>query len=189
LQNAITNRKLQLIGQLQLKLRHPSTPKCWHDDCILHFRILVSHPGAGDGARQHRQDSMDTTGIKGSDFGAPALIDDAAVAALAADVGANNLVTVLTAFSDELQRRVPVLQGALNAKDLAAIARETHSIKGSALTFGAAALGAAARRANDASRVGDGAMALLGAREVLALMPETRDAVARLAAQAGEVQQ
>lgn len=132
---------------------------------------------------------MNTTGIKGSDFGAAGLIDDAAMAALAADVGRNNLVTVLIAFSDELQRRVSALQEAVDASDLVAIARETHSIKGSALTFGAAALGAAARRANDASRAGDSAVALLSAREVLALMPETHEAVARLAAQTGEVQQ
>jgi len=149
------------------------------------FRTL----GADDGARQHRQDGMNTIGTKCSDFGAPALIDDAAMAALAADVGANSLVTVLMAFSDELQRRVPVLQGAVDASDLVAIARETHSIKGSALTFGAAALGAAARRANDATRAGDSAVALFNAREVLALMPETREAVARLAAQTAEVQQ
>jgi HPt (histidine-containing phosphotransfer) domain-containing protein len=117
------------------------------------------------------------------------LIDDAAMVELTADVGAKNLVAVLTAFSDELQRRVPVLQAAVDANDLAAIARETHSIKGSALTFGAAALGAAARRANDASRAGDSAVALSSSREVLVLMPETRAAVGRLAAQKVEVQQ
>jgi len=132
---------------------------------------------------------MNTTEIKGRDFGAPALIDDAAMAELTADVGTKNLVAVLTAFNDELQRRVPVLQAAVDANDLAAIARETHSIKGSALTFGAAALGAAARRANDASRAGDSAAALSNSREVLALMPETRAAVGRLAAQKVEVQQ
>ena len=132
---------------------------------------------------------MNTNGIKGSDFGGPALIDDAAMAGLTADVGTKNLVKVLMAFNDELLRRVPVLQGAVDASDLAAIARETHSIKGSALTFGAAALGAAARRANDASKAGDSTAALLGAREVLALMPETHEAVARLAAQTAEVPQ
>ena len=152
-------------------------------------RLLFRTLAADEGARQHRQDTMNTNGIKGSDFGGPALIDDAAMAALTADVGTKNLVTVLMAFNDELLRRVPVLQGAVDASDLAAIARETHSIKGSALTFGAAALGAAARRANDASKAGDSAAALLGAREVLALMPETHEAVARLAAQTAEVPQ
>jgi HPt (histidine-containing phosphotransfer) domain-containing protein len=151
--------------------------------------LLIRTLAADEGAGQHPQDSMNKTGINGGDFGAAALIDDAALAALTADVGMKNLVTVLTAFNDELVRRVPVLQAALDASDLAAIARETHSIKGSALTFGAAALGAAARRANDASRTGDSTTALLAAREVLALMPATREAVARLAMQTTEVQQ
>jgi HPt (histidine-containing phosphotransfer) domain-containing protein len=161
----------------------------WHGDCILHPRILVSHLGRPREARQPEQDRMSTTRSNDSSLGAPALIDDVATAALAADVGPASLVTVLLAFCDELQRRAPLLKVALEDADLAAIGRETHSIKGSALTFGAAALGAAARRANDASRSGDAATALASGREVLALMPETRAAVARLAEQTAEVQQ
>jgi HPt (histidine-containing phosphotransfer) domain-containing protein len=149
------------------------------------FRIWA----AREGSLQPEQDRMSTTRSNDSSLGAPALIDDVATAALAADVGPASLVTVLLAFCDELQRRAPLLKVALEDADLAAIGRETHSIKGSALTFGAAALGAAARRANDASRSGDAATALASGREVLALMPETRAAVARLAEQTAEVQQ
>ena len=116
------------------------------------------------------------------------LLDDAAVAALEADVGEHRLVPVMASFAEELARRMPALQSALDAGDVATVGRETHSIKGSALTFGALALGAAARRSNDASRTGDAATALGAAREVVELMPRTRDVVLRLVASRTEVQ-
>lgn len=117
-----------------------------------------------------------------------ALLDAAAIAALEADVGAGQLATVMTAFADELARRLAPLQSALDADDIPAVGRETHSIKGSALTFGAFALGSAARRSNDASRVGDAATTLAAAREVAELMPRTREAVLSLLARRAEVQ-
>ena len=116
------------------------------------------------------------------------LLDDAAVAALEADVGEHRLVPVMASFAEELARRMPALQSALDAGDVATVGRETHSIKGSALTFGALALGAAARRSNDASRTGDAETALGAAREVVELMPRTRDVVLRLVASRTEVQ-
>jgi len=87
---------------------------------------------------------------------------------------------VMRSFAEELARRLPMLQSALEAGDVAAVGRETHSIKGSALTFGALLLGAAARRANDASRTGDVSTALAAASEVAELMPRTRGVVLRL---------
>lgn len=116
-----------------------------------------------------------------------ALLDDAAVLALEADVGAAQLAPVMTAFADELDRRLPMLRAAVDVGDVPAVGRETHSIKGSALTFGALALGAAARRSNDASRAGDAATTLGAAREVIELMPRTREAVLGLIARRGEV--
>lgn len=123
---------------------------------------------------------------EGGEF--PALLDDAAIGVLASDVGAGRLGSVLTAFAEELARRAPLLEAALDAGDLATIGRESHSIKGSALTFGALALGHAARRANDACRAGETEVAISAAADVLALMPQTRDAVARLLATRMEVQ-
>jgi len=117
------------------------------------------------------------------------MFDETAVAALARDVGTERLAAVLGAFNEELVRRTPVLRAALEAADVAVIGRESHSIKGSALTFGAAALGQAARRVNDACRAGDAETAITGSRDMLALMPQTRDAVARLLANRTEVQQ
>jgi len=78
---------------------------------------------------------------------------------------------------------------ALDAGDVAAVGRETHSIKGSALTFGALVLGAAARRANDASRTGDVATALDAASDVLDLIPRTREVVLRLVTRRTEARQ
>ncbi len=117
-----------------------------------------------------------------------ALLDDATIGVLASDVGAGRLAAVLEAFVEELARRAPLLQAALEGNDLAAIGRESHSIKGSALTFGAPALGCAARRANDACRAGETEVAISAAGDILALMPQTRDAVARLLANRMEVQ-
>ena len=115
-----------------------------------------------------------------------ALVDDATVAALEADVGAGQLAAVMVAFADELARRLPALQSALDARDVPTVGRETHSIKGSALTFGALTLGAAARRSNDASRAGDAATALGAGREVVELIPRTREAVLSLLARRAE---
>ena len=88
------------------------------------------------------------------------LIDDAIVQELARDVGMHRLGDVLGAFADELTRRIPIVQSALEAHDLEVLGRESHSIKGSAMTFGAPALAAAARRANDAFRSADNAAVL-----------------------------
>lgn len=114
------------------------------------------------------------------------LIDSAAVNTLASDVGIERLGLVLEAFCSELERRAPLLEAAINATDLAAIQRESHSLKGSALTFGAQALGAAARRANDASRAGDVAGALEAGRAALTLASPTLEAVRELIAEHAE---
>jgi len=110
------------------------------------------------------------------------LLDEAAVAVLERDVGTGRLAAVLTAFAGELTGRAELLQAALEKSDMPAIGRESHSIKGSALTFGTPALGHAARRTNDACRAGDHEGAIAAAREVLTLMPRTGEAVARLLA-------
>jgi HPt (histidine-containing phosphotransfer) domain-containing protein len=130
---------------------------------------------------------MNTTKPDGGPLDTPAnLVDLAAVHALAADVGADRLGLVLEAFCSELVRRAPVFEAALDAADLAAIQRESHSLTGSALTFGARVLGAAARRANDACRAGDVATALAAGRAALELMPATRAVVTDLIAQQAE---
>lgn len=108
------------------------------------------------------------------------LLDDAALGDLARDVGPGRLGAVLVAFADELDRREPLLRAALDSSDLAAITRETHSIKGSALTFGARRLGEAARASNDCGRAGDAVAAIAAARGVLELMPRTCKAVRQL---------
>ena len=96
------------------------------------------------------------------------LLDPGALGRLAADVGAASLGVLLAAFESELLRRRGALQGAIEAKDVPAIAATTHAIKGSALTFGATALGDAASQANVLARAGE-ADAVAAAEQVLAL--------------------
>lgn len=108
------------------------------------------------------------------------LIDDATVQQLARDVGIHRLGDVLGAFADELVRRIPIVQSAVAARDLEVLGRESHSIKGSAMTFGAPALAAAASRANDAFRIADNAAVLAAGRELLEWLPLTCAAVAQL---------
>ena len=108
------------------------------------------------------------------------LIDDATVQELARDVGMHRLVDVLGAFAAELARRTPIVQSALEARDLQVLGRESHSIKGSAMTFGAPALAAAASRANEAFRDADPVAVLAAAREILEQLPVTCAAVRQL---------
>jgi HPt (histidine-containing phosphotransfer) domain-containing protein len=109
-----------------------------------------------------------------------ALLDPDAIGILSDEVGAERLALVLSAFCHELQRRVPTLDAAIVASDIDVIARETHSIKGSALAFGAPALGNAASDANVYSRSRDAEASLAGARNVLSLIPPTVNAIHRL---------
>jgi HPt (histidine-containing phosphotransfer) domain-containing protein len=115
------------------------------------------------------------------------IVDAHAVDTLAAEVGTDRIGMVLAAFCDELERRKPMLEAALASRDVAALTRETHSIKGSALAFGALALGSAASFANDHGRAGAEADTLTGAREVLRLIPETLGAVMQLEVVRNEV--
>jgi len=101
------------------------------------------------------------------------LVDGPVVTALADHFGRQRLAPVLAEFCKEMQRRGALLEAALAAADWPAIDALSHSIKGSALTFGAAALGDCARSANDAARAGDTALAQASARQLLQLIPQT----------------
>jgi HPt (histidine-containing phosphotransfer) domain-containing protein len=126
------------------------------------------------------QEAMAVYGATRGDEATVSLIDVATVEVLARDVGEPRLGTVLGMFAAELARRSPLLQRAVDRRDLAALARESHSIKGSALTFGAPALAAAARRTNDAARSLAADAAVAACREMLLRLPETCRAVQQL---------
>lgn len=74
------------------------------------------------------------------------------------DVGSDQLPVVLGLFVDELSRRTVDLQWAREVVAVDALRRAAHGIKGSASTFGAHRLAAAARRLEEdcrADRPGD----------------------------------
>jgi HPt (histidine-containing phosphotransfer) domain-containing protein len=109
-----------------------------------------------------------------------ALLDPDAIAVLSEEVGAGRVGSVLVAFCDELTRRVPLVEAAIATRDAGVLMRETHSIKGSALAFGASALGEAASRANASGRAQDVNATVEGARNVLALIHPTLAAIQQL---------
>jgi HPt (histidine-containing phosphotransfer) domain-containing protein len=110
------------------------------------------------------------------------LLDPGAIAVLTEEVGSERVGSVLVAFCDELARRVPLLEAAIATRDAGALTRETHSIKGSALAFGASALGEAASRANACGRAQDVNATVDGARNVLAQIQPTLAAIKQLGA-------
>jgi HPt (histidine-containing phosphotransfer) domain-containing protein len=95
------------------------------------------------------------------------------VSALADHFGRQRLAPVLADFCSEMQRRGALLDAALVDADWPAVDALTHSIKGSALTFGAAALGACARSASDAARVGKAGETSAQVRQLLQLIAPT----------------
>jgi len=111
-----------------------------------------------------------------------ALVDSAIVQQLTRDVGMQRLPEVLGAFVAELGRRIPLVRRAIAERDLQVLGRESHSLKGSALTFGAPALAAAAREANEAFRHGDDRALLEASADMLTRGPETSAAIASLIA-------
>jgi histidine phosphotransfer protein HptB len=115
-----------------------------------------------------------------------ALIDEATVQQLRRDVGVHRLREALGAFMAETERRMPLVRAAIEKNDLLALGRESHSLKGSALTFGAPALAAAARQANEAFGRNDGRALLEASAEVLRRGPETCAAVEGLIATIAE---
>lgn len=111
-----------------------------------------------------------------------ALIDAVIVQQLTRDVGVQRLPAVLGAFVAELGRRIPLVRAAIDERDLQLLGRESHSLKGSALTFGAPALAAVARAANDAFRRGDDRSLLEASAAIVTRGPETSAAIAALIA-------
>jgi HPt (histidine-containing phosphotransfer) domain-containing protein len=76
-----------------------------------------------------------------------------------------------------MERRLEPLEAAIDQADLVALAKLLHSIKGSALTFGATRLADAARRGDEACRGGAAQPAVDWARAVHQLMPPTTRAI------------
>lgn len=93
--------------------------------------------------------------------------DEATLQGLLEDVGREQLPVVLGLFADELSRRARDLQQARDAIAVDGLQRAAHGIKGSASTFGARRVTAAARRLEDDCRAGRPGEELVAACDTL----------------------
>jgi len=82
------------------------------------------------------------------------LLDDTILAPVLEDVGPGQAQLVLRVFADELDRRAEETRAALPKNDLETLCRMAHGTKGSASTFGAPTVAAAARRLEAACKAG-----------------------------------
>ena len=73
-------------------------------------------------------------------------LDEATIQGLLDDVGPGQLPLVLRLFTDELTRRAAELRTASEVVDADGLRRAAHGVKGSASTFGARRVAAAAAR-------------------------------------------
>lgn len=82
------------------------------------------------------------------------LLDDAALAELAASVGGDNafVVDLIDTYLGDAPRQIAEIQGAAEAHDAAALVRPAHTLKSSSATVGAQRLAARARRLEIAGR-------------------------------------
>lgn len=88
------------------------------------------------------------------------LIDEGVLAALVEDIGPEQLPVALGLFVDEMGRRADELRRAAEGPDAEQLRRIAHGAKGSASTFGAPAVTAAARRLEEACKYGEPATGL-----------------------------
>ena len=89
------------------------------------------------------------------DHGDVSSIDETVLAALIEDIGPEQLPVALELFADELGRRAADLCLAAEAPDIERLRRIAHGAKGSASTFGALSVAAAARRLEEACKAGE----------------------------------
>lgn len=99
---------------------------------------------------------MDRTHANGASGQSPGqadtVIDDSVLAQVIRDVGGTQAATVLLLFAGELERRVGEVSEAASGPDVEGLRRVAHGAKGSASTFGAPGVAAAARRLEEACR-------------------------------------
>jgi len=93
------------------------------------------------------------SGSSGQGPGEPqTVIDDSVLAQVIRDVGGTQAATVLRLFAGELERRIGEVREAVSGPDVEGLRRVAHGAKGSASTFGAPGVAAAARRLEEACR-------------------------------------
>jgi HPt (histidine-containing phosphotransfer) domain-containing protein len=123
-----------------------------------------------------------------SDRADEGVLDAATLQALLEDVGPEQLPLVLGLFAEELARRASELRSASEAKDAEGLRRAAHGVKGSASTFGARRLAAAAGRLETDCRSNRPVQELVAGCEALRVeMTRTVEWVRRRLDPAGEM--
>jgi|GEM_PF-6870939 len=110
------------------------------------------------------------------------VIDDSVLSQVIKDVGATQATTVLLLFAGELERRIGEVLEAASGPDVEALRRVAHGAKGSASTFGAPRVAAAARRLEEACKSAAPAVeiASLAQRLIEHLQPAATEVRSRL---------
>jgi HPt (histidine-containing phosphotransfer) domain-containing protein len=85
-------------------------------------------------------------GVGTPESAAEMLIDEAVLDQMRADTGDDIVSMLVTSFLEELSDRLPKVSELCEAENWTELRHEAHTIKGSAATFGAAALSKAAKR-------------------------------------------
>ena len=119
--------------------------------------------------------SGDGTGAPES--AAEMLLDDAVLEQMREDTGDDIVRMLVTAFLEELDGRLPKVVELCETENWTELRHEAHTIKGSAATFGAAALSRAAKRIEVACDEGASKAAKQDVDDFPALAQKTRDSL------------
>lgn len=114
-----------------------------------------------------------TTGTASSEI-VPPLLDQSMLANLEEDLGRESLIELIGLFQTETQRRLEQIRAAIAAGDAELARRESHALKGTALTFGAQRLSNLALGMEQAGRAGDLGLLESSCHELADVLESTR---------------
>ena len=153
--------------------------------------MVAGKPPADDGydleirARAERAIAASGTHVTAEDgTGAPEsaaemLVDEAVLDQMREDTGEDIVRMLVTSFLEELEERLPKVVKLCEAEDWSELRHEAHTIKGSAATFGAAALSRAAKRIEVACDDTEYEQAKADVGDFPALAQKTRDSLVK----------
>ncbi len=137
----------------------PEAPRAARGGAQVAPGLAAAAASAADPATDGAVDDADSDG-------APPVLDLPAIEELEAGLSAQLMPTVIATYIDEVQQRVAEVERLSADGDASAVGDEGHGLKGSAATFGTAALRALAQEIEFAGRAGD----LEGVRRRLGLL-------------------
>ena len=153
--------------------------------------MVAGKPPADDGydleirARAERAIAASGTHVTAEDgTGAPEsaaemLVDEAVLDQMREDTGEDIVRMLVTSFLEELEERLPKVVKLCEVEDWSELRHEAHTIKGSAATFGAAALSRAAKRIEVACDDTEYEQAKADVGDFPALAQKTRDSLVK----------